>query len=227
MKFEYYLFDLDNCILLFNEPEIYFGQLFSLTMEYFANIIPNQEELKKMLSSSNINRFIEQYWKIKNVNKFWRHFKNLDIQKREELIDKGKISLDPTAIMVIKKLKKANKKIGLVTNSPSYIVEMLTQKFNLSVIFDEIFSIDYDNNPTFAKPSSEGINYVLSSFKSNKRDCKAIMIGDSEVDIRAAKKANIFACLITKEVITKNLDFTSWKEKPDYIIHNFTELLTL
>ncbi len=227
MKFEYYLFDLDNCILLFNEPEIYFGKLFSLTMEFFANIIPNQEELKRVLTSSNINRLIEHYWKIKNVDKFWRHFKNLDIQKREELIDKGKISLDSTAIMVIKELKKANKKIVLVTNSPSYIVELLTQKFNFSAIFDEIFSIDYDNNPTFAKPSPEGINYVLSRFKFNKRDCKAIMIGDSEVDIRAAKKANIFACIITKEVITKNMDFTSWEEKPDYIIQNFTELLAL
>ncbi len=227
MKFEYYLFDLDNCILLFNEPEIYFGRLFALTMEFFTKIIPNQEELKNLLTSSNINRFIEHYWKIKNVDEFWHHFKNLDIQKREKLIDNGKISLDPTAMMVIKKLKKANKKIGLVTNSPSYIVEMLTQKFNFSAIFDEILSIDYDNNPTFAKPSPEGIKSVLSKFKFNKRDSKAIMIGDSEVDIRAAKKANIFACIITKEVFTKNLDFTSWEEKPDYIIHNFTELLAL
>lgn len=227
MKFEYYLFDLDNCLLLYNDPEIYFGQLFSLTMEFFTSIIPNQEDLKKILTSSNINRFIEQNWEIKNVDEFWRHFKNLDIQERERLIDKGKISLDPTAIMVIKKLKKKNKKIGLVSNSPNYIVEMLTQKFNFSAIFDEIFSIDYENNPTFAKPSPEGINYILNRFKFNKRDCMAIMIGDSEVDIRAAKKANIFACLIIKEVITKNLDFTSWEEKPDYIIHNFTELLAL
>ena len=227
MKFEYYLFDLDNCILLFNEPEIYFGRIFTLTMEFFSKDIPNQEELKNLLTSSNINRFIEQKWEIKNVDEFWHHYQNLDIQEREKLIDKGKISLDSTAIMVIKKLKKANKKIGLVTNSPSYIVEMLTKKFNLSTIFDEIFSIDYDNNPTFAKPSPEGINYVLSKSKFNKRDFKAIMIGDSEVDIKAAKKANIFACLITKEVITKNLDFTSWEEKPDYVIHNFAELLTL
>ncbi|TES98123.1 MAG: HAD family hydrolase [Promethearchaeota archaeon] len=227
MKFEYYLFDLDNCILLFNEPEIYFSRLFALTMEFFTNIIPNHEELKMVLTSSNINQLIEQYWKIENVDEFWHHYQNLDIQEREKLIDKGKISLDSTAIMVIKKLKKANKKIGLVTNSPRYIVDILTQKFNFSAIFDEIFSIDYENNPTFAKPSPEGINYILSRFKFNKRDCMAIMIGDSEVDIRAAKKANIFACLIIKEVITKNLDFTSWEEKPDYIIHNFTELLAL
>ncbi len=129
--------------------------------------------------------------------------------------------------MVIKELKKANKKIGLVSNSPSYIVELLTQKFNFSAIFDEVFSIDYDNNPTFAKPSPEGIKYVLSRFKFNKRDSKAIMIGDSEIDIRAAKKANIFACIITKDAFIKNLDFTSWEEKPDYVIHNFNELLAL
>ena len=51
------------------------------------------------------------------------------------------------------------------------------------------------------------------------------MIGDSISDIFAAKKANIFACLIKRDRMRYEKGFNSWKFQPDYIIERLDELL--
>ncbi|MFW9987914.1 MAG: HAD family hydrolase [Candidatus Odinarchaeota archaeon] len=126
-------------------------------------------------------------------------------------------------------MKKKKKKIALVTNSPNYIIQILEQNFNISNYFDEILSIDYEEAPLMAKPSSNGIEFVLRelcAFEFEICKFKAIMIGDSEIDIIAAKKAGIFSCLLINKN-NRKIDYQKWKEKPNYIINNFYGLLDI
>jgi len=230
MNFKYYFFDLDNCILHFIEKDKYFDRIFALILKKFLGFIPKSEERYKVWQSSNLNQYLHDIWGIEKFDEFWKYYRTFDVQNRKKLIEIGKIFLDPVGIDVIKKLRKQGKKIALITNSPRYITDLLCEHFNLSQIFDEILSVDYEKHPSLAKPSPKGISYVLKDLCSSKQIqiCKfeSIMIGDSKEDIIAAKKAGIYSCIIINKR-RKDIEFQEWKYKPNFIIHNFYELFDL
>ena len=56
---------------------------------------------------------------------------------------------------------------------------------------------------------------------------KAIMVGDSKVDIIAAKRAKINACLIRRELDKYPEGYETWEHQPDYIIENLEDIFKL
>jgi phosphoglycolate phosphatase-like HAD superfamily hydrolase len=54
---------------------------------------------------------------------------------------------------------------------------------------------------------------------------KAIMIGDSIVDVFAAKRANIDACLLTRNLNKYPDGYDKWEYKPDFVINNLDEII--
>ena len=123
---------------------------------------------------------------------------------------------------------KVKRKLAIVTNTAYYICEYILNKFNISKYFHEIFSLGYyDNDQELAKPSPKGVLTILDKFKYNPKESKAILVGDSKLDIIAAKKANIYACLIRRDIDARNKDYSEWNIQPDFIIEGLDELLHL
>ena len=84
-----------------------------------------------------------------------------------------------------------------------------------------------DANQEFAKPSPKGILTILKKFDFDHHNKKAIMIGDSIHDIRAAKEAKISSCLIDHQKGNEIKHYKQWKIQPDYVIEYLSELIDL
>ena len=140
---------------------------------------------------------------------------------------KKKVGLFNDAKDILKQIYETPNKLAIVTNTAGYVVEYVLKKFNISKFFHEIFSMGPGIDEKFAKPSPSGILSILRKFNYDHKHHKALMIGDSRVDIIAAKKANITACLITRDKKKYPEDFKNWSYSPDFIIESLHELLRL
>ena len=143
----------------------------------------------------------------------------------QQMIKKGMIYLHKDVRRFLSTLKKHKKKTAIISNSPKHVVLEFVHIFKIFPFLDEIFGIDYNFENEKAKPSPIGILSVLENLKYNPTNSKAIMIGDSIVDIIAAKRANITACLIRRDLNKYVNGFEDWEYKPDCIIRNLFESL--
>ena len=127
----------------------------------------------------------------------------------------------------MQRLRDENKKLALFSNSPNYVVDYVIEKFSLNKYFDLVLSIDYNRIQNLTKPSPYGILYILDKLKYNSENSNAIMIGDSMIDIVAAKRANIYGCLIVRDSSKEAINFEEWEHNPDFIIYSLDDLFVL
>jgi len=230
MRFNPYLFDLDNSLLYIPDPPQYFDNILVETLKSFwIKQIPSREERNKFWNSGEHYIDLLDKWgiKLKDGELFWRRFDAKDFEKRKILIANNKITLFSDALDVLKKLKAAGKKLALVTNTAKYIVDYVVEKFKLNDYFHDIFALGYGKEQEIAKPSPEGINLILKNLGFNQKKFSAIMIGDSKLDIIAAKRANIHACLLKRNLWKYSEAVDSWEYQPDFVIENLEEIFTL
>ncbi|MBD3255163.1 MAG: HAD hydrolase-like protein, partial [Candidatus Lokiarchaeota archaeon] len=121
-------------------------------------------------------------------------------------------------------------KIAIVSNTADYIVDFMLQEFGIKDLFHEVLGLAYDYDQKIAKPSPKGIISVLDRLNFDSSTSHAIMVGDSRVDVIAAKRANIHACLLLRDnkyEKEQEKEFKSWGYKPDLIIDSLYELINL
>lgn len=112
--------------------------------------------------------------------------------------------------------KQGVPKLGLLTNSGSPATSFAVGKFGLDRFFDYVFT--RDNLPSM-KPSPDGLWAALGVMGVDRRD--AIYVGDSVVDIRAAKAAGVKVA----SIITGRHDVEALRrEEPDYLLGSLDEL---
>ena len=114
----------------------------------------------------------------------------------------------------------------MVSNTADYIVDYFLNKFEFSHFFDEILGLGFNKDQSIAKPSPKGILSVLKKLNYKPEKSKAIMVGDSRVDIFAAKRANITACLLKRD-INKYPNRDDWEAHPDFEIENLEEIFNI
>lgn len=228
MTFKFYLFDLDGTLLNLGNIRAYADQIFTKTLNMLqAPKIPNREEkLKFWLAGKDYIKILNK-WGIPDPQNFWNVYDKVDFELRKVLIDQKKVGLFNDVKDILKKIYETSNKLAIITNTAGYVVEYVLKKFNISKFFQEIFSMGPGIDEKFAKPSPKGVLTILDKFKYNPKELKAILIGDSKLDIIAAKKANIYACLIRRDICTRNKDYNQWKIQPDFIIERLDELLHL
>ena len=227
MDFKYYLFDLDNCLIHYPNFIDFFDNVLIENLKNFSINTPPQKERKELLYSEEKHKDILMQWGISDCELFWKLFNEIDFKNRKKLIGKNEIFLFNKVKSVLQRLRDENKKLGLISNSPSYIVDYVIEKFSLNKYFDVVLRIDYNKNQYLTKPSPYGILSILDKLKYNSENSNAIMIGDSMVDIVAAKRANIYGCLIVRDSSKETLDFEEWEHNPDFIIYSLDDLLEL
>lgn len=119
---------------------------------------------------------------------------SLDVLRREKRWNDvyqqfATCSIYPESIDLIKSARSLGIKIAVVTNAPSKYARELIKYFELPI--DHLVAYHDVSAP---KPSSEGINKVLSLF--NLKNSEAAFIGDSADDLTAANGASVpFFCV--------------------------------
>lgn len=231
MRFNFYLFDLDGTLLHLGNIGAYADQILIETLKRLkANYPQNRNERYKLWLSEEKFFNVLQEWDVKNPQDFWKVYDEIDFERRKSLIEKNKIYLYRDVKTVLEKIynHKDNKRLAIISNAAYYIVEYVLEKFNIRHYFHESFSLGYyDNDQEIAKPSPKGVLTILKTFNYDSKESKAILVGDSMFDVIAAKKANIYACLIRRDVNTPKKHYRQWDVKPDFIIESLEELLNL
>ena len=228
MNFNYYLFDLDNCLLNFNNPSDYFDDVLVRTLKRLdSSAIPNRNDRNKFWFSGDNYKNLLKIWGVVDVNHFWSHFDEIDFNQRKKLVVKKQLNFYNDVISVIKELYSKNRKMAIVSNAADYIVEYIIDIFGVNKYFDVLFGLGFDKDQDIAKPSPVGILKVLEALNFNPNNSKAITIGDSMLDIYAAKKASITACLIKRDMFKYPEGYNKWNYKPDFEIKRLDEILHL
>lgn len=229
MNWDYFLFDLDNSLLYIPKPAEYFDKVLSETIKKLSSEnVPSREERNKFwLSGSDYVKLLRN-WGVRDQELFWSHFDEIDFNLRKKYIAREKIHLYDDVVNVLKNLKeKSNKKLAIVSNTADYIVDYVLEEFNLNPFFEVVFGLGSEKTQDMAKPSPEGINFVLNTLSYTNGNNKALMIGDSIVDVFAAKRANIDACLLTRNLNKYPEGYDKWEYKPDFVIKNLDEIILI
>lgn len=117
------------------------------------------------------------------------------------------------------KLKDMGVKLVLFTNKMLKSAEPSLKHFGIYDLFDEMITInDTKDEP---KPSPRGI--FISMDKTSSTKDETLMVGDCAIDIISGKNAGVKTALVS---------FNAWfdeakKEKPDYIIDKFNEIIKI
>ncbi|MFX1363719.1 MAG: HAD family hydrolase [Promethearchaeota archaeon] len=228
MTFKFYIFDLDGTLLDLGNIRAYAEKIFTLTLLTLnAPKIPNREERLKFWLAGNEFIKILNKWGILEPRNFWKIYDKIDFEQRKVLIKQNKIGLFNDVIEILQEIYKKSNRLAILTNTTGYVVDYILKKFNIIDFFHDIFSMGPGINESFAKPSPKGIFSILRKFNYNPKNSKALMIGDSIVDIIAAKKANISSCLIKRQFKIETKPYDQWEFQPDYVIESLTELIDL
>lgn len=134
-----------------------------------------------------------------------------------------KIRIHNDVIETLEVLKSQNKKLAIVTSQWKRFVESTLHFLKFHHYFD--FIVAGDDVVNF-KPHPEPIEKALEQFKAHKN--QAIMIGDSDADICAARNAGIDSVWFHPE---ENLDYYPHGHfdhlKPTYTIRSMKALLEI
>jgi len=231
MRFDFYLFDLDGTMLHLGNIRNYVDQILLETFKRLnASNPPKGDEKFKLWSPEEDFFELLEKWGVINPQDFWKVYDEIDFEKRKILIEQNRIYLYKDVKNVLEKIynHKDNKKLAIISNAAYYIVEYVINKFKISHYFHEKFSLGYyKNDQELAKPSPKGILTILRRLNYNSKKSEAILVGDSMFDVIAAKKANIYACLIRRDIDDPKRQYRQWDIKPDFIIETLDELLDL
>lgn len=131
------------------------------------------------------------------------------------------VELYPDALTVLDELKKRSKSIALITTSPHENVGHLLIKHDIERYFDAIVGGD---DTTLHKPHPEPLEMALELLSGTKE--RAIMIGDSDKDILAAKNFGIDSGLFFPAEHEKFYDYKKLKSlNPTFTFENFCRVL--
>ena len=129
----------------------------------------SNNEVLKHLFPQNLSKEAIEFSKTVDYSMFYKYMK-----------------MEPNFLDVCKKLKEKNILITIATNR-SRTFPALFQYFNLNEIIDDYVTVSIIKNP---KPAPDMLLYLLKKY--NLKPENAIYVGDSIIDYKASKSANIF-----------------------------------
>lgn len=170
-----------------------------------------------MTTSEVTNFWFEKYpWK----NKSLKEVETNVIERVAHLIQEEGKAIDGIEEL-IKKLKAKGYKIGLATNSPSCLIQVVLKKLALDKYFDATSSAEHEPE---GKPSP--YVYLSTAEKLNIKPESCIAVEDSHSGLLAAKKAGMKAVIIdTNNLYNKKIEIADYEiEIDDYNKFDFSFL---
>lgn len=133
------------------------------------------------------------------------------------------VELYPDALFVLEKLHERGHKLALITTSTHENVVHLLEKYGIKQLFSTIVAGDDTTNH---KPHPEPLELALKQLGGDKE--YAVMIGDSDKDLGAAKNAGVDSILFYPDKHQKFYDLESLKSySPTHIVNDFKEILEI
>ncbi len=117
---------------------------------------------------------------------------------------------------MLEKLKKRGSYLAVLTNKPDGAAQSSIESYFRKGLFDMVIG---QQERYKRKPDPQTVELILSSLGIRKSE--AVMIGDSDVDIKTGKNAGIKTCAVTWGYVDKN-ELASLN--PDIIIDKVCEL---
>ena len=208
---ELFVFDLDGTLTDSSET-IYRATI--KTFERFGRMVHlPKEELDKRIGEHFQTIFDDLNIHVDDVEEFINVYKTIYF----DFINTTK--LYPGVEEILSSLKEKEKKIALLTTKGQDQAQNILHHFKLEKYFDEIMG---RRKGIKEKPSPEPLLYICKSLSILPQ--QTMMIGDTEVDIRCGKNAGAKTCAAAWGYRSKII---LEKEKPDYIVENIFELLSL
>ena len=132
---------------------------------------------------------------------------------REHMLDETR--LYPGVEAALARFHAAGLKMAILTNKPVRFSELMIERLNLSAHFLRIYG---GNSFEQKKPHPVGIETLLQETGVGKAE--SLMIGDSGVDIRTARNAEVASC----GVLYGFQPETFAEEPPDFTVESMPEL---
>jgi phosphoglycolate phosphatase len=105
--------------------------------------------------------------------------------------------------------------MAVLTNKPVRFSQAILDGLGIADCFQYVYG---GNSFQTKKPDPEGVNVLLRDFAVTPR--QAMMVGDSEVDVRTARNAGTWACGVSYGLGTEGLS----TDPPDILLDSLTEL---
>jgi phosphoglycolate phosphatase len=105
--------------------------------------------------------------------------------------------------------------MAVLTNKPVRFSQAILDGLGIADRFQYVYG---GNSFRTKKPDPEGVNVLLRDFALTPR--QAMMVGDSEVDVRTARNAGTWACGVSYGLGTEGLS----TDPPDILLDSLTEL---
>jgi len=209
------IFDLDGVIVKFNLDSRRIKQ--EMIAELEANGIP-KGKLSADKPFSIMKGAVEQHFsslgKEGEADALIRRAESIQIA--HEVTAARETELLPGAKQMLQLIKGKGLKVALFTYNNSRAAEIALLRHGLRGYFDLIISRDMVSRP---KPNPEHLNAILD--KLGVRNDEAIVVGDSEMDIKPSKELGVTAVALTTGIRRKN-ELSQFN--PDYIISDMMEL---
>ncbi|NJE12194.1 HAD family hydrolase [Thermococcus sp. LS2] len=151
-----------------------------------------------------------------NHVEFWKLVDTVNLEYRKALAKEGKIKVFPDVPQTLPELKTMGLKLAAVSNASQDCTEFVLRLFDLRKYFDAVFGKDYSYldgvkpNPYLIQKSLKALNVSPN---------EALVVGDSELDVKAAHRAGIKAVQV--------LRFNNFVDDADYHIKDLNALVDL
>lgn len=198
MRYNTVIFDMDGVILnsLVNNEEWKYNAVKSALAEIGLN--PGEFSIAQydaFLGDQGRQATID-ICKKNNVDPevIWKVIAKKTSESRLQMIKKGEFRLYSDALHILNKLKSSRSKLGVISNAPESAVKMTVDYFELRNIFDYFRGVEDFEDLKLRKPSGNHIKIAMAELKQD----PFLYVGDSKVDIEAAKEAGIDSALVSR-----------------------------
>ncbi|MDP7265955.1 MAG: HAD family hydrolase [Candidatus Thermoplasmatota archaeon] len=212
--FDAYIFDLDGTLIDIKDIS-WFRKFQRRVYEEFGVFLPPDDDLYTALKlpNSESNHYLLGLG-IQEPRDYWQRLEEEDYKVRERLLAEGFLKAYPD----VAALDRLKGKIGMVSNTPESVARLELRRTGLIHHFDLLYTTQY--NEEHSKPHPNGINMVLG--KMGVSPDKALMVGDSELDVMAGQAAGVHTAHLIRSHF-HNYDKTT----PTFFINSLDELPAL
>lgn len=205
MKTQTIIFDFDGTLA--NTFELAVNKIYTISQRFHQDL--KKEDIRKLIQEKPLIEILKQF----HINKFELFFIMIEIKREiKKIIHTAKPY--PQIENTLKKLKKQNLQLGILSSNSKTNIHIFLKKYNLETYFDFIET----ENSLFKK--DKAISKTLKKYKLNKQS--TIYVGDEIRDIQACKKINLNIISVSYGFNSKKLINT---QKPKITINNFSQIL--
>jgi HAD superfamily hydrolase (TIGR01549 family) len=184
-RYDSVIFDFDGTLVDGLDAIV---ECFTLAFDKFDVLLPSREEIRKKIGLPLLDIYrdflpLEKHYLMQEIIDVYRSIAREILPKKTHL-RKG-------VFETISFLKNSEVKLGIATSKATDTTVKTLQNLNALIFFDFVCGIDLVNRP---KPDPEQLLLAVKALGS--QPGMAIMIGDTYVDVLAAKAAGIYSIAV-------------------------------